>query len=276
MPQGSDGPGNDSGDAASGGQGGPAGAGRPGADVDARAVVHRRLAVALRPRPTRGQVAIGALFVLLGFGISLQVQTTQQGGGLSTARESDLVRILDDLTVRNERLAAEQRDLQATRDQLASGGDSTATALREARQRAQTLGILAGTLAAQGPGIVLTITDPTGKVDAATVLDTVQELRDAGAEAIQIGDVRVVAQTSFLDGAPGSLDVDGHTLHAPYTVVAIGDAHTLSAALGIPGGVVESLRSLGGDGLISQRGLVQVTALRPASTPQYARPAASQ
>jgi uncharacterized protein YlxW (UPF0749 family) len=240
-----------------------------------RALVRRRLVVAIKPRATRGQAAIGALFVLLGFGLALQVRSTEQTDSLSTARESDLVRILDDLTSRNERLAAEQRDLQATRERLASGGDTSATALQEARLRAQTLGILAGTLAAQGPGVVLTITDPTGKVDAATVLDVVEELRDAGAEAIQVGDVRVVAQTSFVDGAPGSLVVDGAPVRAPYTVIAIGDAHTLSAALRIPGGVVESLRNLGGDGLVQERDSVEVTALRPASTPQYARPASS-
>ncbi len=231
--------------------------------------------MAITPRATRAQAAIAALFVLLGFGLALQVRSTEQSDTLSTARESDLVRILDDLTARNERLAAEQRDLQSTRDRLASGDDSSATALQEARQRALTLGILAGTVAAQGPGVVLTVTDPTGKVDAATVLDVVEELRDAGAEAIQIGDVRVVAQTSFVDGAPGHLVVDGQTLQAPYTITAIGDSHTLSAALRIPGGVVESLRNLGGDGLVDERTTVQVTALRPASTPQYAHPAAS-
>ncbi len=246
-----------------------------GTVLDQRALARRRLVVAIKPRATRGQVAIGLLFVLLGFGLALQVRSTEQTDGLSTARESDLVRILDDLTSRNERLAAEQRDLQATRDRLASGGDSSALALQEAQQRAQTLGILAGTLPAQGPGVVLTITDPTGKVDAATVLDVVEELRDAGAEAIQVGDVRVVAQTAFVDGPPGDLVVDGRTVRAPYTVVAIGDPHTLSAALRIPGGVVESLRNLGGDGTVDERDSVTITALRPASTPQYARPAAS-
>jgi uncharacterized protein YlxW (UPF0749 family) len=238
-------------------------------------VVRRRLAVAITPRATRGQAAIGLLFVLLGFGLALQVRSTEQTDVLSTARESDLVRILDDLTQRNERLAAEQRDLQATRDRLASGGDTTATALQEAQQRAQTLGILAGTLPAQGPGVVLTVTDPTGKVDAATVLDVIEELRDAGAEAIQVGDVRVVAQTAFVDGPPGRLVVDGHTVQAPYTVTAIGDPHTLSAALRIPGGVVESLRNLCGDGLVEELDSVRITALRPSSTPQYARPASS-
>ena len=65
------------------------------------------------------------------------------------------------------------------------------------------------------------------------------------------------------------------TVAAPYTVLAIGDSHTLSAALRIPGGVVQSLRNLGGDGVVQEMDTVGVTALRPAWTPQYARPAVS-
>jgi len=84
-----------------------------------------------------------------------------------------------------------------------------------------------------------------------------------------------VAQTSFVDGPAGSLVVDGQHVQAPYTIVAIGDSHTLAAALRIPGGVVENLRNLGGDGIVDERTTVEVTALRPASTPQYARPAVS-
>ena len=58
------------------------------------------------------------------------------------------------------------------------------------------LRILTGTVAATGPGVTLTIDDPDGSVTAATLLDGVEELRDAGAEAIEINDsVRVVAST---------------------------------------------------------------------------------
>ena len=85
--------------------------------------------------------------------------------------------------------------------------------------------------------------------------------------------VRVVASTSFLDGEPGSVVVDGRVLRAPYTILAIGDARTMSAALRIPGGVVESLRGLGGDATVVESGTVSITALRPAPTPQYAQPA---
>jgi uncharacterized protein YlxW (UPF0749 family) len=233
----------------------------------------QRLAAALRPRRTRSQAAIAVLFVCLGLGLALQVRSNAQFDGLSTARETDLVAILDDLSARNERLAAEQRDLQATRDQLANGTDRAVTALSEARKRLATLGILAGTVPAQGPGLTITVTDPQGKVDAATVLDAIQELRDAGAEVLQIGTVRVVASTFFLDGRPGTLAVDGTILTAPYTILAIGDPHTLSSALRIPGGVLETLRGMGADAAVVETATVTVTALRPASTPQYARPA---
>ena len=46
----------------------------------------------------------------------------------------------------------------------------------------------------------MTITDPEGEIERGALLDTVQELRDAGAEVIQVGPVRVVAQTCFTDG----------------------------------------------------------------------------
>ena len=240
-----------------------------------RPAAWHRLAVALRPRRTRAQAAIAVLFVLLGLGAALQVRSNAQFDGLSTAREADLVGILDDLTARNERVAAEERDLQATKDQLTSGTDQTDTALAAARSRVDTLGILTGTVAAIGPGIVVTVTDTQGKVDAGTMLDVVEELRDAGAEAMQIGSVRIVASTSFLDGAPGSLVVDGSTLRAPYTLVAIGDSRTMSSALRIPGGVVETVAGLGGAATIVEGSSETVGALRPASTPQYARPAAT-
>ena len=79
---------------------------------------------------------------------------------------------------------------------------------------ADTLDILAGTVPVTGPGIRITIEEVDGPVDIDSLLDTVQELRTAGAEAMQInGEVRVVAQTSFEDGV-GGIDVDGTAARA--------------------------------------------------------------
>ena len=79
-----------------------------------------------------------------------------------------------------------------------------------------------------GPGIRITITEQTGPVDIDSVLDTVEELRSAGAEAMQFnGQVRVIAQTS-LEDAVGGFSVDGTLVTSPYVIDVIGDPHTLT------------------------------------------------
>ncbi len=103
-----------------------------------------------------------------------------------------------------------------------------------------------------------------------------QELRDAGAEAIQIGEVRVVASTWFEDDADGrGVSVAGTVLTSPYRLLVIGDAATLATALEIPGGVADTVRTAGGSIDVVQETEVVIRALQPVSTPQYARPAPS-
>lgn len=233
------------------------------------------LSRALAFRRTRAQLLVGSLFCLLGFAAAVQVGSNREGVDLGQTQESDLVRILDDVNQRQDRLQSELRDLEVLRDRLASGTDADQVALEESRAQVETLSILAGTVPAQGPGVVLRLVDPQDAVDASLLLDAVQELRDAGAEALQVGDQRVIVSTWFADPPAGQkgVVVDGVLVPAPYEVRAIGDPRTMSAALRIPGGVVDSLRTLSGDALIDERDTVQVTALQPPPSPQYARPA---
>jgi uncharacterized protein YlxW (UPF0749 family) len=221
--------------------------------------------------PSRGQVLVAALLAVLGFAVVVQTRQTQEDG-LQSLRQSDLVRIFDNLQQRSDRLDEEARRLQDEQAELRSGTDRTAAAEQAARRRLEVLGILAGTLRATGPGIRLEITDPDNRVTAAMLIDTVQELRDAGAEAIQVGDVRVVASTSFVDG-PDGVVVDEKELRPPYEFLAVGDAATMKSALDIPGGVLETLRSGGAEGVVETADTLTVTALRDVETPQYARPA---
>jgi uncharacterized protein YlxW (UPF0749 family) len=229
---------------------------------------------ALRARRARGtQLVIAVLCGLLGFFAVVQVRLQAQDSTLRTARQSDLIRILDDLNDRNDRLEQEIRDLNSRRDELQFGTDRSQAALQEAEQRRATLGILAGTVTAQGPGITLRIMDPAKKVDAAVLLDTLQELRDAGAEAVQIGDVRVVASTDFLDAGAGRVRIDGRVVAAPYVFKVIGDPDTLDPALRIPGGVFAVLDERGATPSVDAKRTVVIDAVRPAQPPQYARPA---
>ena len=150
------------------------------------------------------------------------------------------------------RLGNDARALEVTRDRLAGGADTSAEALKAAQERVDTLGILAGTAPAEGPGIVLTIDDPDGKVTSTLLLDALQELRDAGAEAVQIGDVRVVVDTYFTD-TPTGIEVSGKRVRSPYVITAIGGSATMASAMDIPGGVNESVRRLGAVSTVDQR-----------------------
>lgn len=234
-------------------------------------VGRRRLLLALQPRATRRQLLVGAILLMVGFGLAVQVRANRDAG-LSSLRQTDLVRILDDVTERSQRLADERRDLERARDRLSSTTNGRRAALEEARRRAETLGILAGTLPATGPGIEVTVPDPRGSVGPEALLDAVQELRDAGAEAMQIGSVRIVASTSFT-GAPGGITVDGQVVRPPYRLLAVGESAALATALRIPGGVVESLAEKESTAVVSERATVTVSALRAVPPPRYARPA---
>jgi uncharacterized protein YlxW (UPF0749 family) len=213
---------------------------------------------------------------VLAFAVVAQAHTTGSSSGVTAARTQDLLTILSDLQGRADRLRGQVSDLQLTQARLAGGSAGNAAALQEARRRVQTLGILTGTVAARGPGVVLTVADPRGSVRADVLLDAIEELRDAGAEALQLSGVRVIASTAIIE-ASGGIAVDGTALRPPYRLLAIGDPRTLTSALGIPGGVLDTVAAQpGAHAGLTTSPTVSVTALRPLTTPRYARPAPSQ
>ncbi|MGI8331541.1 DUF881 domain-containing protein [Actinomadura scrupuli] len=215
----------------------------------------------LWPRINRGQFIAGLLCLVLGFAVAAQVQSTKADTTFATARQDELVGILSDLSQRSDRLRADIRDLEDTRASLERDGQG-GTAMEEARRRAAVYGVLAGTLPATGQGIVLDISDPARRVPSGVLLDTLQELRDAGAEVIQINDVRAGVNTYFTDLPGGGVAVDGHRLEPPYRFLVIGDPHVMSTALNIPGGVMKNISNAGGSGSITQPAKITVSAVR--------------
>jgi uncharacterized protein YlxW (UPF0749 family) len=215
----------------------------------------------LRPHVNRGQLIVGLLCAVLGFAVATQVHSNDKGTKFATARQDELVGILGDLSQRSDRLRSDIRDLDDTKAGLQHDTQGQA-AMEDARRRAETYGILAGTLPATGPGIELTVNDPQARVHAASLLDTLEELRDAGAEVVQVDDVRVGVSTYFTDAPGGGTMADGHPLARPYHFLAIGDPHTLATALDIPGGVLRTLHTSGAEGVVTQRQKIAIQAVR--------------
>ena len=232
----------------------------------------RRLIEALR-RPSRGQAVVGALLMVLGFAAVVQVQANDRDQNFVGARQSDLIALINTLSLATDRAEAEIGELEETREALRNDAESDQTALTVARERVETLGILAGTLPAAGPGVRVTVTSPTGVLGTDQLLNGLEELRNAGAEAIELNDsVRVVAQTGLVDDPAEGLVVDGTPLQPPYVVEAIGDPHTLATALDFDGGFVEEVESVDGQVEIQEVDDVEITTTVRPSEPRFAEP----
>ncbi|MDK3254931.1 DUF881 domain-containing protein [Blastococcus capsensis] len=240
-------------------------AGAPPGDPTATATARRR------GRDPLAAALIGVLTLLLGFALAVQVRNADEAQMLAGAREEDLVRILDELDGREDRLRSQLADQRAALRELTGSDSRTATALQEARRRAEALGTLNGTLPAQGPGLTLTVRDPSDEVGVSDIIDIVQELRGAGAETMQVDGVRI-GLSSAVTGQPGRLRVDGTPLRAPYEFVVLGEPQNMETAMFIPGGIVQSIERVGGTVEIAQSPALVVDALRPLDRPQYAAP----
>ncbi|MER6272888.1 DUF881 domain-containing protein [Streptomyces sp900105755] len=243
-----------------------------GPEPEAKVTGRERLVQGLwPPRVSRAQLIVAVLLFGLGFGLAVQVASNSDSdSALRGARQEDLVRILDELDDRTQRLEDEKTGLEKQRQELQSSSDQAAEARRQTAEKERQLGILAGTVAAQGPGITMTVDDPKGTVQADMLLDAIQELRAAGAEAIQVDGVRVIAGTYLTDSGK-SVSVDGNKITQPYVFKVIGKPQDLEPALNIPGGVVQTLEKEQATVTVERSAKIVVDALRPAKQPDYAR-----
>ena len=208
----------------------------------------------------------------LGFAIIAQVRQTSIEG-LENLREDELVRIFAGVDQDGDRLADEIRGL---RDLARAAPEPVDERGRGAARRPASGWTRSASSPAPspatGPGIVLTVSDPDDKVDAPIILDTVQELRDAGAEAIQIGGERVVADTWFADTDERAVASPAPRCARPTSSGPSATRNTLAGAMEIPGGVTATVRRVGGDTDVQIEDEVEVDALLTLTSPQYARP----
>ncbi|OBF61633.1 hypothetical protein A5753_16710 [Mycobacterium sp. 852002-51971_SCH5477799-a] len=287
------------GQGAGGGQSGdgPTKPGRSGTDATAEpgAPHGRHELAATSPRPEigpvhrtvlsgvvrggRSRMAFGTLAamlcLLLGLAIVTQVRQTESGDSLETARPADLLVLLDSLRQREGTLNTEVNELQNTLNSLQASGNNDQAAIQSAQTRLAALSILVGAVGATGPGVTVTIDDPAPGVSPEAMLDVINELRAAGAEAIEVNDahqsVRVGVDT-WVVGTPGSLIIDTKTLSPSYSILAIGDPPTLAAAMNIPGGAQDTVKRVGARMSVQQADRVDVTTLRQPKPHQYAQP----
>jgi uncharacterized protein YlxW (UPF0749 family) len=226
-------------------------------------------------RPGRGQVIAAVILFIVGMAGVMQIRVNTADDAYTNARREDLVSLLDGLGSESRRLESEIAQLEQTRTSLQSGADTQRVARDEAEQRVEELSILAGTAPAQGPGIRMRIADPNNKITADVLLNAVEEMRDAGAEVIEVNNtIRVVASTWF-GTDPKGLVIDGLPVSTPITIEVIGEPHSLQEAAQFRGGIVSEITGpqIGGQVQIDQLARVVIESVHAVRQNQFAQPA---
>jgi len=182
-------------------------------------------------------MTIAAVTFVLGLLVVVQLRTQTGGSALQGLSTQDLTTLVSSLNSQNDRLRSEIGTLQNQLDELRANRATGATSVEQIASDLARIRAWAGLDPVSGRGITITV---GGKIEAAAVEDLLNELHNAGAEAIAIEDIRVVARTT-VSGPPGSLDVYGYIVGDPFQIRAIGKPETLVGSLTRAGGIIAQL-----------------------------------
>jgi uncharacterized protein YlxW (UPF0749 family) len=186
----------------------------------------------------RSQLTIAAVAFVLGLLVVVQLRSQAGGSGLAQLSSQDLTVLVANLNARNDQLRREGSSLDrelATLVQNRSRGDLSVDEISADLERVRAY---AGLDPVAGPGVTISISGP---IDGSGVEELINELRNAGAEAIAVGGVRVVTGVVVV-GAPGEVEVDGSPVGADgFELKAIGAPDKLTGSLTRSGGVIAQL-----------------------------------
>ncbi|MBW3555373.1 MAG: DUF881 domain-containing protein [Actinobacteria bacterium] len=237
-----------------------------------------RLAALTRIRgAVGGSLLVTLTAAVVGFLLVGQLQGPERKiAPLEAESEGDLARILANLNSEADALQSEIAELKVQLNELRQSSRDDAAAAEAADQQLRSLQVLSGAVPVTGPGVVVVIEDPNGLLGYDAMIDIVQELRDAGAEAVAVNDRRVGVATAFAE-RDGRISVDGVLLSPPLRVTAIGQPATLEGGLKIPGGAVDAISAVKGVRVeVTKHAKVDLPALAKPPRLEVARPVPRQ
>jgi uncharacterized protein YlxW (UPF0749 family) len=186
---------------------------------------------------TTGRAAMTAVLLLLGFLVVVQLNSQSVNNGLSNLTVQELGELVGNLTSRNEQLRREVSNLERQRDAVAGAVERGDTSAAQVRSDLSRVLAWSGALGVSGSGVRVTV---TGALPGTAVEELLNELRNAGAEAVSIGDIRVVPGV-VVAGPAGSLMATGIPLSDPIELLAVGQPDTLAGSLTRSGGPIAQL-----------------------------------
>lgn len=206
-------------------------------------------------------LAVALLIGLLGVG---QLRSHARPTQISSLSAQELSTLIETLTRRNRELRTGLTDIREQLREYRVAGSQGQSAIDVSREDLRRITAFGGLAAVEGQGIEVTV---DGDLDAIAVNDLINELRNAGAEAMAVDAVRITARSVAVQG-PLTLQIDGVNIGRHFVLRAIGSPDGLMAAIQRPGGILSQLQLV----VLATIDLFQAESLRLPATEQSLAP----
>lgn len=180
------------------------------------------------------RLTVAAVAGLLGILAVGQLRGQAGVPGLSNLSATELTQLIANLTTGNDLLRDEIAELSRQQADLQVANDRGETTAGELERDLARIRAWAGLTAVTGQGVTILIRGPIG---GDGVEELINELRNAGAEAVAVDGVRVVMGV-VVAGAPGALSVENQPIGEAFEIQAIGSPQILTGTLTRTGGVI--------------------------------------
>ena len=201
-------------------------------------------------------LVLGTMCFALTLGICIQVKTVKNiSSRISQNYEENNLRAeVLKYKEKYDNLLRETEEIDKELQQQIEKATENNSELEEAKNQINEGNKIIGLTEVTGPGVVITVAD--SDIDPNTVIDSskllvhdsdilkiVNELKNAGAEAISVNGQRVILTTSIICGG-NIINVNGEKIGSPFEIKAIGSPEAL-ANLSRTGGWLSILRDRG-------------------------------
>lgn len=228
--------------------------------------------------------SIGIVCLIMAFLVTLQIKSVIYNHAVNsqeTVRVDELLKQLNDERAKNDNLtelvSSLKSDMQSFKDEASQNSDYSKTLLSQL-EKAE---LLAGLVEVEGSGLTITVKDSSlkntvGDPSAYIIHDTdllmlINELCDAGAEAISINNERVISTTE-IRCAGSTVSVNNTRCAQPFTIKVIGDPVNLENALLMRDGVYDTLTAWGLEIDIKKVSSITIPAYTGTLNYKYAKP----
>jgi len=232
---------------------------------------------------------IFGVFLVLGGLVAIQMKTrwALQRASLPLNARIEVVQAMylnaqEEIERLRKEIASLRTKIEEQERAMAQGEDY----LESLQKSLEQMKVIAGLTPVEGPGVIVRLADSQRPVileqdqnplvvHDLDIVQVLNELKAAGAEAITVNGQRIVAMSAVRCSGP-VMQVNQVSIPSPYEIKAIGDPDTLASALELRGGLVDQLRSVGIEVRISRENKIHLPALSRTPAFRYAVPVSEE